>query len=134
MTRIKLFTVTAIALLLAGPAHAYTCAERIADLERLLDVAASQAISASSGGQAVAGAREAQAMAESDEADEAPLPFQDEADETAAIEETDAAGDGGEEVIEARTALQSARDLAESGDEDACLKAVDNVILSLIQE
>ncbi|MBB4004639.1 hypothetical protein [Aurantimonas endophytica] len=134
MTRIELFTVAATALLLAGPAHAYTCAERIADLERLLDVAASQAISASSGGQAVAGAREAQAMAESDEGDEAPVPFQDEADETAAIEETDAAGDGGEELIEARTALQGARDLAESGDEDACVKAVDNVILSLIQD
>ncbi|NDV89415.1 hypothetical protein GTW51_22455 [Aurantimonas aggregata] len=134
MQRIKLFTAAAAAILLAGPAQAYQCAERIDDLERLLDAAASQAISASSGGQAVAGAREAQAMAESDEASEDPVPFQDEPEETEAVEEAEAAGDGGEEVIEARTALQGARELAKSGDEDACLKAVDDVILSLIQD
>lgn len=134
MHRIKLFTAAAAAIFLAGPAHAYQCAERIDDFERLLDVAASQSISASSGGQAVAGAREAQAMAASDEASDDPVPFQDESEETAAVEEAEAAGDGGERVIEARTALQGARELAESGDEDACRKAVDDVILSLIQD
>ena len=73
-------------------------------------------------------------MADTQEAIEDPVPFQEEPEETAAVEEADAAGDGGEEVIEARTALQGARELAESGDEDACLKAVDDVILSLIQD
>ena len=134
MHSIKLFTVAAAAILISVPAHAYQCAERIDDFERLLDVAASQAISASSGGQAVAGAREAQAMADTQEANEDPVPFQEEPEETAAVEEADAAGDGGEQVIEARTALQGARKLAESGDEDACVKAVDDVILSLIQD
>lgn len=133
MHSIQLLTAAAAALLIAGPAHAYQCADRIGDFERLLDVAASQAISASSGGQAVAGAREAQAMAESDESEEDPVPFQEELEASAAVEEAEDAGDGGEELIEARTALQDARDLAESGDEDACLQAVDDVFLSLIE-
>ena len=47
----------------AGPALA-DCADRITFLEEALDDAARLAISASSGGQGVAGAREAQAVTE----------------------------------------------------------------------
>ncbi|HEX2018085.1 MAG TPA: hypothetical protein VGO17_04020 [Aurantimonas sp.] len=134
MNSIKLCLIGASALLLAGPAHALQCADRIGDFERLLDLAADHAISASSGGQAVAGAREAQAMAGTEEAIEDPVPFQEEAEEVREVEEADEAGDGGEQIIAARTALQEARELAESGNEEGCTEAVDEVILSLIRD
>ncbi|MGX9857075.1 hypothetical protein ACR03S_16835 (plasmid) [Limimaricola variabilis] len=135
-----------IVTFLAGPALAHGCAGRIDDFERLLDLAAKQAISASSSGQAVAGAREAQAVEDSGAADEdeetgtAPeadegepvIPVQDEAEEAAAVEEADESGDAGERVIEARTALQQAREMAEDGNETACTEALDEVIVTVI--
>jgi hypothetical protein len=132
VNRIKLFLTTSAAMLLAGSALAHDCAGRIDEFERLLDTAADHAISASSGGQAVAGAREAQAMDDTDGAQD-PVPFQEETEEAAEVEEADDAGEGFEQIIEARAALQDARELAESGDEDACVEALDKVILALIQ-
>ncbi|WP_299838516.1 hypothetical protein [uncultured Jannaschia sp.] len=131
MHSIKLSLTVAAALLLAGPALAQDCAGRIENFERALDRAAGEAISASSGGQAVAGAREAQAMEEPEEATEDPVPFQEETEEAAEVEE---AGDGGERVIQARTALQNARELSENGDEQACSEALDDLILSLLAD
>lgn len=132
MNSIKLALAATTAAFLAGPALAHDCNGRIDEIERLLDRAAEEAISASSGGQAVAGAREAQAMEESEEAEEDPVPFQEEPEAEEAVEEAEEAGEGGSQVIDARTALQDARELAEEGNEDACLEAVDDVILSLI--
>lgn len=132
MNSIKIALAATTAAFLAGPALAHDCNGRIDEFERLLDAAAEEAISASSGGQAVAGAREAQAMEEGDEAEEDPVPFQEEPEEEEAVEEAEEAGEGGSEIIEARAALDEARELAERGDEDACLEAVDAVIVSLI--
>jgi len=134
------------ASLLAGPALAHDCAGRIDDFERLLDLAAKEAISASSSGQAVAGAREAQAVQDSGAASDAEetgtapeadgeepvVPVQDEVEEAAAVEEADESGNAGENVIDARTALQEAREMAEEGDEAACTEALDEVIVKVI--
>lgn len=133
-------------VLLASPAIAHDCAGRIDEFERLRDIAAKEAISASSGGQAVAGAREAQAAQDSGAATDAEetgtspkqdsgdpvVPFQDEAEEAAAVEETDESANAGENVIDARTQLQEARELAESGNEETCTEALDKVIVHLI--
>ena len=134
MHSIKLSLTVAAALLMAGPALAQDCAGRIENFERALDRAAGEAISASSGGQAVAGAREAQAMEDPEEATEDPVPFQEETEEAAEVEEAEEAGDGGERVIQARTALQNARELSENGDEQACSEALDDLILSLLAD
>ncbi|MGR3465257.1 hypothetical protein [Limimaricola sp.] len=149
MTKLKTTLGAAVAAtLIAGPALAHDCAGRIDEFERLLDRAAEQAISASSGGQAVAGAREAQAVqgtgAVSDdsetgeapeagaEADEPVIPVQDEVEEAAAVEEAEESGNAGKNVIDARTALQDAREMAKSGDENACAEALDEVIVRVI--
>ena len=112
---------------LAGPALA-DCADRITFLEEALDDASRLAISASTGGQGVAGAREAQAVTE--ETAEKPVPYQDDA--AAAVEEADEAGDGGEELIEARARLGEARTLAQDGDEEACTWQIKEILVGLI--
>lgn len=112
---------------LAGPALA-DCADRITFLEEALDDASRLAISASTGGQGVAGAREAQAVTE--ETEEEPVPYQDDA--AAAVEEADEAGDGGEELIEARARLGEARTLAQDGDEEACTRQIKEILVGLI--
>ena len=112
---------------LAGPALA-DCADRITFLEEALDDASRLAISASTGGQGVAGAREAQAVTE--ETAEEPVPYQDDA--AAAVEEADDAGDGGEELIEARARLGEARTLAQDGDEEACTRQIKEILVGLI--
>jgi hypothetical protein len=128
----------AMATLLAGPVAAHDCADQIDEFERLLDSVAEEAISASSGGQGVAGAREAQAIEESGAAEEGPgteepvIPVQDEGEEALAVEEADAAGDAGENVIETRVKLQEARELAEEGQEAACVEALHELIVQLI--
>ena len=50
MNRTKITVAALAASLLAGPALAHDCTGRIDEFERLLDTAAEQAISASSGG------------------------------------------------------------------------------------
>lgn len=112
---------------LAGPALA-DCADRITFLEEALDDASRLAISASTGGQGVAGAREAQAVTE--ETAEEPVPYQDDA--ATAVEEADEAGDGGEELIEARARLGEARTLAQDGDEEACTRQIKEILVGLI--
>ena len=112
---------------LAGPALA-DCTDRITFLEEALDDASRLAISASTGGQGVAGAREAQAVTE--EMAEEPVPYQDDA--AAAVEEADEAGDGGEELIEARARLGEARTLAQDGNEEACTRQIKEILVGLI--
>lgn len=126
--------VAAAATVLSGAASAHDCLGRIGEIEQLLDAASERAISTSSGGQAVAGARQAQAIEGDEEGLEEPVvPVQNEAEEAIAIEQAEEAGDGGEAVIEARAALQEAREMAEGGDEQACLKALDDMILAALQ-
>jgi hypothetical protein len=125
MNRTKITVAALAASLLAGPALAHDCTGRIDD------TAAEQAISASSGGQAVAGAREAQAIEDTERSDV--VPVQETEEEVEAVEDADEAGNGGEKVIEARAALQQARELAEEGDDAACAEAVDEVILTLLE-
>lgn len=119
----------------AGPALAHDCSGRIDEFERLLDLAAEQAISASSGGQAVAGAREAQAVeAAEPTTEETVVPFQDEGEEVEAVNEAEAAGTAGQRIIDARTSLQEARDTGGNDGEEACMQAVDDVMLGLLTE
>lgn len=135
MKMLRMTMATMAAVLVAGPALAHDCGGRIDEFERLLDITAKQAISASSGGQAVAGARMAQAIEDTTATtEETVVPFQDEAEEVEAVEEAEAAGNAGEFIIEARTALQQARELAETGDEQACATTVDNLILTLLND
>ena len=102
----------AMVTLFAGPIAAHDCVGQIDEFERLLDSVAEEAISASSGGQGVAGAREAQAIEESGAAEEGPgveeqvIPVQNEDDEASAVEEADDASDAGQHVIEFRASLQ----------------------------
>lgn len=134
MKRIHIPLTAAAAFFAAGPALAHDCAGQIDEFEQVLDEAAEEAIAASSGGQAVAGAREAQAMDESGEQLEEPVvPFQEAREEAEAVEEADEAGDGGAQIIEARTALQDARQMAEDGDETACRDALHEVQLELFR-
>ncbi|TJZ79894.1 hypothetical protein [Paracoccus hibiscisoli] len=114
----------------AGPALA-DCADRITFLEDVLDDAARLAISASSGGQGVAGAREAQAMTKEDS--EGPVPYQNRSAETEAVEQTQQVGDGGDALMEARALLGEARVLAEGGNESACSTQVHDILVGLIQ-
>ncbi len=132
MNKTRITAAAIAASLLAGPALAHDCAGRIDEFERLLDTAAEMAISASSGGQAVAGAREAQAVEDTERSEV--VPVQDETDEVEAVEEADEAGNGGEKVIEARAALQQARELADEGQDEACAEAVDAVFLTLLED
>lgn len=138
--------------LMAAPAMA-DCAERIAYLEGALDEAARVAISASSGGQGVAGAREAQAMAETQAQDEAPeeAPEQAQADAAApdpaapddaadgvteaarSVAQDPAPSDPGEALIEARALLGEARSLAGEGEEEACLTRTHEILVGLIR-
>lgn len=117
--------------LVAGPAAA-DCADRITFLEEVLDDAARLAISASSGGQGVAGAREAQAV--TDESSEDPAPYQDAPAEAEAVEDVQEAGDGGDALIEARARLGEARTLADDGNEEACTTQVREILVGLIQD
>ena len=127
-----------MAALLAGPVASHDCAGQIDEMERLLDSVAEEAISASSSGQGVAGAREAQAIEESGAADEGPgteepvIPVQEESEEALAVEEADEVGDAGENVIETRVKLQEARQMAEEGQEAACVEALHGLIVQLI--
>ena len=112
------------AWLAAAGAHAATCGERLGALEAELDEVAELAISASTGGQAVAGAREAQAVAGAEgEVEEPVVPFQEEDEEAEAVERADDAGEGGELVMQARARLEEARVAADGGDEAACEQA-----------
>ena len=135
MSVIRIASTAAVAALLCGPALARDCLVRIGEIEALLDSASGEAISASSGGQAVAGARQAQAIEGTGEGLEEPaVPVQEEPEEAIAVEQAEEAGRGGERFIEARATLQDARAMAEGGDEQACLEALDDMILAALRD
>ncbi|HYE47998.1 MAG TPA: hypothetical protein VEB20_00295 [Azospirillaceae bacterium] len=100
-------------------AAAQPCAEAIAALDARLDEAAEAAISASSGGQGVAGAREGQALDAERRGvpvGEPAVPYQRDAKETQAVKEAAKADAGGDAVMQARAALNRARSLDRNGD------------------
>ncbi|WP_119679387.1 hypothetical protein [Indioceanicola profundi] len=131
----KTFMTLAIAvggILAFGPAQAQaqSCGERIAELETVLDEKAEASISASSGGQGVAGAREGVAVnAENqDEPVEAPaVPYQEPEEEEEAVEQAEEAGGGGDRVLQAKAKLNQARSFDQEGNTTACEEAVAEV-------
>lgn len=106
--------------LLAAPALASPCTDRIAEVERRLDERGAAAASTSSGGQGVAAAREAQAM----QGGAGPvIPFQSTGAEAEARRGAAEAGGGGDRVMQARAKLNQARALEAQGG-SACMDAV----------
>jgi hypothetical protein len=117
----------AAGMLLAGPVSASPCGDRIAALDARLDEEAETAISASSGGQGVAGAREGQAMQDEDgeiPPNEPAVPFQSEPQEASATERAVEAGEAGNLVMQAKATLNRARTLDQEGNAAGCEEAL----------
>jgi hypothetical protein len=112
----------------AGPGFASPCTDQIDALDRRLDEAARAAASASSGGQGVAAAREAQAMeAKNENRPVSPppaVPFQSAGQETQATQRAAEAGGGGDRVMQAKATLNRARTLDGQGNGQGCMEAV----------
>lgn len=111
----------------AGPALASPCTDQIDALERRLTETAATAGAASSGGQAVAAAREGQAMEARNQGERtgAPTtPFQSESREAQATQRAADAGGGGDRVMQARATLNQARTMDAQGNSTGCMEAV----------
>lgn len=114
-------------LFAANPANASPCTDQIAALEAQLNETATTAGAASSGGQAVAAAREGQAMEARDQnrPTVAPTaPFQSEDREARATQRATDAGGGGDRIMQAKATLNRARSLDIQGNVSACLEVV----------
>ena len=93
-SRILLTAAGALCALSAAPTLASPCGDRIVALHRRLDEGTARAAAASSGGQAVAAAREGQAS-QPGSRNEPTVPFQDPAREAQATRQAAEAGGGG---------------------------------------
>ncbi len=116
------------ALLAAGPAFASPCADQIGALEARLNETAAAASAASSGGQGVAAAREAQAMEARNEnrpAGAPAVPFQAEGREAQATQRAADAGGGGDRVMQAKATLNRARSFDAQGNAQGCMEALE---------
>lgn len=114
-------------LLAAGSGSASPCTDQIDALERQVNETATTAGAASSGGQAVAAAREGQAMEARDrgQAAGAPAtPFQSESREAQSTQRAADAGGGGDRVMQAKATLNRARTLDGQGNAAGCMEAV----------
>ncbi|MCI0754716.1 hypothetical protein [Teichococcus vastitatis] len=111
------------AALPALPALASPCGDRIAALERRLEEGTARAAATSSGGQAVAAAREGQAS-QPGSRNEPTIPFQKPAQEAQATRQAAEAGGGGTAFAEARATLNQARTLDQQGNASGCLEAI----------
>ena len=112
-----------------GPgASASPCTDQIGALEARLNETGSAAAAASSGGQGVAAAREAQAMEARNEnrpVEPPPaVPFQSERREAQATQRAAEAGAGGDRVMQAKATLNRARSFDAQGNAQACMEAV----------
>ena len=128
MFRKLLATAGALSALVAGPGFASPCTDQIDALERRLNDTASTAAAASSGGQGVAAAREAQAMQSPDgnRPTGAPaVPFQAEGREAQATQRAAEAGGGGDRVMQAKATLNRARSFDAQGNGQSCMEAVE---------
>lgn len=119
----------AFCVLAAAPGWASPCTDQIDALERRLNETAASAASASSGGQAVAAAREGQAVEARNEnrpVNPPPaVPFQAESRETQATQRAADAGGGGDRVMQAKATLNRARTLDGQGNANGCMEALD---------
>ncbi len=117
------------ALAAAGPAFASPCTDQIDALERRLNDTAGTAAAASSGGQGVAAAREAQAMEARDQnrpvSPPPAVPFQSEGREAQATQRAAEAGGGGDRVMQAKATLNRARSFDAQGNGQGCMEAVE---------
>jgi hypothetical protein len=122
-SRILLTAAGALCALSAAPTLASPCGDRIVALHRRLDEGTARAAAASSGGQAVAAAREAQAS-QPGSRNEPTVPFQDPAREAQATRQAAEAGGGGTGMAEDRAALNQARTHDQQGNASGCMEAV----------
>ena len=99
----------------AGPAHASPCTDQIAALEAKVKDQAKESISASTGGQADAGARGGEGGAAGGTVDTPP---------TAPPEKSAEAGKGGDKAMQAKVALDEARTADGKGDAKGCMDAL----------
>ena len=116
-----------VGLLLSFPALATPCGDQIRALEPRVDEVVARSASLSSGGQAVAASREAQAMQTESGQKEPGAPVQKlpEHDAGATAAMTPLAG--GDKSIKARAALGRAQALDRDGDAAGCQAAVEEV-------
>ena len=126
--KLALTLATAVAGLLASsPALAASCTERITSLEAKLAEKAESAISTSSAGQGVAGAREGQAIhAENthDPVGTPAVPYQKEHKEAGAVRSAENAGAAGDRVMQAKASLNQAKSFDQQGNAIKCNEAV----------
>ncbi len=129
MFRKLLATAGALSALAAEPVFASPCTDQVDALERRLNDTAATASAASSGGQAVAAARGAQAMEARDEnrpvSPPPAVPFQAEGRETQATQRAAEAGGGGDRVMQAKATLNRARSFDAQGNGQGCMEAVE---------
>ena len=112
-------------VIVAGPALASPCTDEIKALEMRLDDVAEKAGAASSGGKAVAAAREGQAVQSTGGTVAPGNPAAPrEPQEARAVQQTAEAGGGGDRVMQAKATLNRARTLEEQGDASGCQGAV----------
>ena len=117
----------AFCLLAAVPAGATPCGDLIASLDAQLNQTAASAGAASSGGQAVAAARQGQASEARDQGGQPPgatPPFQAEKPEAQATQRATNAGGGGDRVQQAKASLNRARSLDSENNPSGCMAAV----------
>jgi len=117
-------------ILITVPVAASPCTDRIAALEARVNEKAETAISTSSGGQGLAGAREGQAMqAENRDVPvgQPAVPFQNEKQEAQVTERAADAGGGGDRILQAKATLNRARTLDREGNISACQEALAEV-------
>ncbi len=115
----RLCMTTMIGVALTGPVLASPCTDQIDAFQKQLEDMGRTAGAASSGGQAVAAAREGQAMQPS--GNTPTPPFQSPSREAQATQRTADAGNGGDRVMQAKASLEKGRAMALQGNEAACL-------------
>lgn len=125
-------TLLAVSLAFAGTqaqAQSQPCGPWLDDIAAILHEGAEVSMATSSGGQGVAAARETQAR---EDAEGDTVPLQDEAAERAAVDEADAAGEGGERIMRAIARLEMERAELDKEAPDACRAAVSDIIRVLV--
>lgn len=111
----------AVCLLWAAQAVASPCSDRIISVEKKVKEKAEAAMSASGGGQGVSASRQARAIQD----DEKTQDQARSADED--LMRTEAAGEGGNDILEAQVALTRAKQLDADGDDKGCQEALAEV-------
>jgi hypothetical protein len=115
----------ALFALAAGPVLASPCTDQINALDVRLNDTAETAGAVSSGGKAVAAAREGQAVQPESQSTPVGTPGAPrDAQEAEATRKAAQAGGGGDRIMQAKATLNRARALDQQGNSAACLEAV----------